>query len=210
MPISIIFDFDFSTMRLSKKTLLTFLTLGVLGLGLVYYKGWHIRIYQGVQNRLISGGVVQPKALGIADFEQVTLTPADMDAIRLTDASGTEHTLSDFKEDVLFFNYWASWCAPCVAEMPGIMGLSENLKGQVDFVMINRDRTLEKARQFLDREGYDFAIYKLQGPAPEPFRTGSIPLTLVLDRKTGTVYRHLGMVGFDTPENRDFLKALAR
>ncbi|MDG1572660.1 TlpA disulfide reductase family protein [Robiginitalea sp. M366] len=184
--------------------------LAALALAVLYASGWMERIYKGVKMRLVVREIVAPDAMPIAEFEQLHLDRETWEGLRITDGDGNITQLSDLEAPVVFINYWASWCGPCVAEMPGIHGLYEDLKDEVGFVMINSDRTVEKARQYLDREGYPFSVQYWEEPVPEVFKTRSIPMTLVLDRRTGTLYRHWGIVNFDTAANRDFLRRLSR
>ncbi|WP_088340910.1 TlpA family protein disulfide reductase [Robiginitalea sediminis] len=182
--------------------------LAVAAMGLAYWSGLHIRLYNGLQNRLIATGVVQPKPAGISTFQQMPVSETELQELLLEDAEGQTRTAAEYPQKVLFINYWATWCAPCIAEMPGIHELYKQVHPQVGFVMINRDRTFQKAGTFLSQKEYPFELLQVKGPAPEVFRTGSIPLTLVVDRKNGVIYRNLGMADFNTPENKAFLNAL--
>jgi thiol-disulfide isomerase/thioredoxin len=174
----------------------------------LYATGYHVRVYSGLKNTLIRTGIITPRTVTAVDFEQATLSPETLAGLKLVDEQGRQTTLGDFGQEVLLINVWASWCPPCVAEMPGLNTLYEAEKEAVGFVMITWDKSMEAAQNYRDRNGYSFPIYKSVGPVPPPFQTGSIPTTFVADQRQKTLYRHSGMIAFDDPQMRKFLQSL--
>ena len=69
---------------------------------------------------------------------------------------GEEMRLSDYKGKVILVNIWATWCAPCIAEMPMLDALQAS-KGSADFevVTISLDRTPEEAAQWFSKNGIE-------------------------------------------------------
>ncbi|WP_033426241.1 TlpA family protein disulfide reductase [Hymenobacter aerophilus] len=124
---------------------------------------------------------------------------------------GQHVNLSDLKGKAVFVNLWASWCAPCVAEMPGIQALYQKMDPtKVAFVMISLDENPAKARAMLKRKGYTFPVYFPMGPLAAPFDSNSIPSTVILDPNGQVVARHDGMAEYDTPEFKAALENLTR
>ena len=195
----------FFTSRSFKSNLVFLLVLG----GVLYATGYHVRVYSGLKNTLIRSGIIAPKAVSAADFEQVALDPETLSGLQLIDEDGKSTRLGDFSQEVLLINAWASWCPPCVAEMPGLNSLYESEK-EVGFVMITWDRTMEAARNYRDRNGYSFSIYMTEGRIPQPLKASSIPTTFILDKKDQTLYWRTGMIAFDDPEVRNFLNSLKK
>ena len=77
----------------------------------------------------------------------------DLYAISLDDADGRAQPLSQWKGKVLVVNFWATWCAPCVAEMPGLEKIQrEYADRNVAIVGIGIDDQ-DRVRQFRDRLG---------------------------------------------------------
>lgn len=115
---------------------------------------------------------------------------------------------SQLKGKVLFVNNWASWCRPCIAEMPSILELKSKLKGvDVEFVMVSFDEDREKAMKFMTKRNFDFNVYF---PGQEyPFLTSSIPATFIIDKKGNIVMEHVGMADYSSDEIANQLKALA-
>ncbi|WP_426061465.1 TlpA family protein disulfide reductase [Hymenobacter sp. B1770] len=129
----------------------------------------------------------------------------------LVTLAGQSVNLSDLKGKVVFVNLWASWCPPCVAEMPGIHALYQKMDpAQVAFVMISLDENPAKARALVQRRGYTFPVYFPTGPLPAPFNSSSIPSTVVLGPDGQVAARHDGMAEYDTPEFKQALEKLAQ
>ncbi|OUJ73603.1 TlpA family protein disulfide reductase [Hymenobacter crusticola] len=128
----------------------------------------------------------------------------------LVGLDGKQMNLSDLKGKVVFVNLWASWCPPCVAEMPGIYALYKKLDpAKVAFVMISFDQNPVKAQRLLQRKGYTFPVYFPTAPLPAPFDSNSIPSTVILAPDGKVAARHDGMADYDTPEFKAALEDLA-
>ena len=88
----------------------------------------------------------------------------------------------EFKGKVVFLNFWATWCPPCVAELPSIQVFYSKYKDKVAFVFIT-DENAEDVLAFFKRKGYEFPVYKTNGNYLNelPLIT-SIPRTFVFDK----------------------------
>jgi thiol-disulfide isomerase/thioredoxin len=190
--------------RSFRNSLIFLVILGVV----LYATGYHVRIYSGLRNTMIRTGILAPKSVANINFETLQVRPEFLADMELVDENGRRVALGSFEEEVLLINIWASWCPPCVAEMPGLNILYEVEKNEVGFVMITWDKTMEAAQNYRDRNGYSFSIYKTTGQVPQALRAGSIPTTFILDKKENTLYRHAGMIAFEEPEMREFLGKL--
>jgi thiol-disulfide isomerase/thioredoxin len=71
----------------------------------------------------------------------------------ITDFDGKRHRLSDFRGDVVYINFWATWCVPCQAELPEIYALQEEYGDRIKVVEIDRGETVDKASGFLENLG---------------------------------------------------------
>ncbi|GAA4381273.1 hypothetical protein GCM10023186_20570 [Hymenobacter koreensis] len=128
----------------------------------------------------------------------------------LVSPEGKRLNLSELKGKVVFVNLWASWCPPCVAEMPGIQALYQKTdKSKVAFVMVSLDENPAKAQALLKRQGYTFPVYFPTGPLAAPFNSQSIPSTVILGPDGQLAARHDGMADYDTPEFKAALERLA-
>ncbi len=129
----------------------------------------------------------------------------------LTTLDGRPANLSQFRGKVVLVNLWASWCPPCLAEMPGLQALYQKVDtSKVAFVLISLDANQNKARALLKRKHYTMPVFFPAAELPEPFQTSSIPYTVVLTPDGRVADRHSGMADYDTPEFKVALEKLAR
>jgi cytochrome c biogenesis protein CcmG, thiol:disulfide interchange protein DsbE len=115
--------------------------------------------------------------------------------------------LADGKPVVV--NFWASWCAPCVAEHPLLVELARQTG--VRLVGINHKDTAANARRFLGRYGNPFALVGVDanGRASIEWGVYGMPETFVLDGRGRIVFKHVGPISEDTLR-RDIVPAIAR
>lgn len=123
---------------------------------------------------------------------------------------GRPANLRQFKGKAVLVNLWASWCPPCLAEMPGLQALYQKTDtAKVAFVLISLDANPNKAKALLKRKGYTLPVFFPAAPLPAPFDSPSIPSTIVLTPSGRLADRHDGMADYDTPEFRAALEKLA-
>jgi thiol-disulfide isomerase/thioredoxin len=128
------------------------------------------------------------------------------------DAEGGEVRIADFAGKVVLVNLWATWCAPCRAEMPSIDRLAAAMKGEdLAVVALSTDRFgAERIREFFDEIGVRaLAIY--QDKRSEVARAAGalgLPVTLLLDREGREVARLTGDAEWDSPEAKALLSRL--
>ena len=172
---------------------------------LLYFTGALGTMKAKVQQGLLEAGFFLPEVsasgtTGVAGNYNLDLKTLD----------GRTVSLREMKNKVIFLNIWASWCPPCVAEMPGIQKLYQQTDtSQVAFVMLSVDEYDKALRHFLNRKKYTFPVYQAAGPIPEVYASPSIPITFVLNKDGDIVFRHDGMANYNTDEFREFLRKLA-
>jgi thiol-disulfide isomerase/thioredoxin len=104
--------------------------------------------------------------------------------------------LSELKGKVVVLNFWATWCGPCVVEMPHFQRTARKYTGnpKVVFIAISIDENRALVGPFLKRIGYtDLVAY--DGGAARSYQIASIPTTLIIDRDTVIQYRDVGFGG---------------
>lgn len=118
--------------------------------------------------------------------------------------------LSDQKGKVVFINFWATWCPPCIAEMPTINKLYSNFRDNenVMFMMVDVDNDPIKSQKFMDKRKFDLPVYIPASPIPASYMGGAIPTTLVLNKYGQVVFKHEGMGDFSNAEFKDFVNQL--
>jgi thiol-disulfide isomerase/thioredoxin len=126
-------------------------------------------------------------------------------AMPLQALDGSAVDTASFRGHVVFINFWASWCAPCVAEMPSIERLVARLaEADAAFACVTREPR-EKVQAFVAKKGWKVPIYLLDGEPPEIFSTLSIPATFVLAHDGTVAMQHNGAARWDTEEIVIFL-----
>lgn len=126
----------------------------------------------------------------------------------LAGADGSAHRLADFRGRVLFINVWASWCAPCLEELPGIEALRDSVP-EVEFLAISPERPGE-ARAWLAANRIRLPVYFEAGGRPPVLEVTMVPTTFVVDRAGAIVLAWRGATDWDRPEARAMLRALLR
>jgi thiol-disulfide isomerase/thioredoxin len=114
-------------------------------------------------------------------------------AISFTGADGATHTLAEFRGHGMVVNLWATWCGPCVAELPSLEAASRALApSDIAVLPLSSDRGGAAAvRAFFDRHGITGLPVLLDphGAAAEAWKARGIPTTLIIDRAGRAVAR---------------------
>ena len=189
--------------KIKKEILSWVIPLAIFGF--LYVTGLHTHIAAGLQRAVVATGIIRPETnLALEDSPQIDYN------FKLRSSDGEDIPFTDLKGKVVFMNFWATWCPPCLAEMPDIHNLYESVETEnVVFGMVSRDDEFEKATSFAAKKGYTFPIYQLVGPLPEIFSTGSIPTTFVISKTGKMALKKTGFATYNTREFRDYLLTLA-
>lgn len=131
-------------------------------------------------------------------------------ALALPDLQGRMHRLSDYRGKVVLLNFWASWCAPCRAEMPSIERLRRTLRGEPFAVLaVNVDEDARAARRFVERTGIGFTV--LVDPdarAAREWGTRALPTTFIIGPDGRVRFRHVGARDWSDSEARAAIEGL--
>lgn len=124
--------------------------------------------------------------------------------------SGESVSLSSLRGKAVFVNIWATWCPPCVAELPSIASLYARFKDDpnVAFVLASSEE-VDVVRAFLDQNGYEIPVYIAQGPEPSSMASNGIPITFILDKEQNIRLRHLGSTDWDSESVAKLLRQLS-
>lgn len=201
--------FFFKKFEMKKKTGRSLLEYGIfaaVALGL-YLTGLHTEVIGFVQRGVLATGIMNPKVNQNPQEKEILFPEADFN-FTLINSEGTGIDMDQFRGRVVFINVWATWCPPCVAEMPAIHKLYRKMKDEVKFIMLTVDEDFNKAIQYRDRKGYDFDIYRLASPLPSMYHSNSIPTTFVISADGRLALVHKGMADYGTRKFENFLRNL--
>jgi thiol-disulfide isomerase/thioredoxin len=128
------------------------------------------------------------------------------------DGSGQLHKLSDFRGRYMLLNLWATWCAPCVHELPALSHLQGALGArQLSVVPVNVGRsTAADTAAFLKTHKADLPVYLDSNSAfLHAFGAYGLPLTVLVDPKGREIARATGGVRWDAPESVAYFRSLS-
>lgn len=130
---------------------------------------------------------------------------------RLVSLAGGEGDLAALRGKVVVLNFWATWCPPCVAEMPSLERLHRTLGPEgLAVVTVSTDEDEAELRRFVSGRALSLPVLRDPGGrvASGAYRTTGYPETFVLDR-SGVVLEHfVGPVEWDTPQSLAHFRTL--
>lgn len=158
--------------------------------------------------RILLTVAVAAAALGAGSYVQLTRYSVDAPAARapaalarmeLPDLAGKPVTIAAWPDKVLVINFWATWCAPCRREIPGLISIQgKHAANGVQVVGIAVDQ-VDKVREYAKEIGinYPILIAGMEGATLARElgnKTGALPFTIVMDRGGKLVKSHLGLI----------------
>lgn len=193
--------FRLETMKtLTKKRILNLLFIAMLAV-FIFVPSAKAFLIQGLmQVGLFKPAIEQPKQQAIQDLS----------AIKFKDAKGNTLSLADLHGKVVFLNFWATWCPPCLAEMPSVNKLHQQFKNdsEVAFILVDADSDFAKAQAYMDRKGYQLPVYNIASSIPETLFAGSLPTTVVLDKKGRLSFKEVGAANYASDKFINFINQL--
>jgi thiol-disulfide isomerase/thioredoxin len=121
--------------------------------------------------------------------------------------NGTPKRIAIGQGKITFLSYWATWCPPCIAELPGIQELYTDYGDRIDFVLVTQEET-EKVQRFITKKGYDLPIYIPQMQAPELLQSNSLPTNYIIDTKGSIIIKETGAADWNSAKVRTLLDGL--
>jgi cytochrome c biogenesis protein CcmG, thiol:disulfide interchange protein DsbE len=119
-------------------------------------------------------------------------------AMAVDDFTGEQVSLADYTGIPLVVNFWASWCPPCIAEMPDLEAVSQLAVGRVAFVGVNTQDTQDRAEELVEQTGVTYDL--VRDPDAELFQAFGVfamPTTFYVDATGDIVGRHSGLLTRD-------------
>jgi peroxiredoxin len=119
-------------------------------------------------------------------------------------------TLSQMRGQVVVLNFWATWCPPCVEEMPSLVEMQRRMKAKgVTVVAVSIDVDENAYHQFVKDHGVNLlTVRDPDQKAPKLYGTMGWPETYIIDRNGVTRRKFIGAVDWTEPEIADFLSKM--
>jgi thiol-disulfide isomerase/thioredoxin len=147
----------------------------------------------------------------LAKFELAQGTPKALPEIAFEDADDKALKLADYKGKVVLLNFWATWCAPCVKEMPSLDRLQAAM-GKDKFVIVplslDGPSKPKVAPFYKDKNLANLGIYFDKGrKVQQALDVSVLPTSILIDGQGREIGRMLGEADWDKPESIAFMKA---
>lgn len=145
------------------------------------------------------------------DWERF-VTPSSAPTLKLTDTSGKEVDLANYKGKTVIVNFWASWCPPCVAELPSLNQLSKNAQDENLVVLtVNVQQDADEVLKFMQKERLQLSsLQDLESRTSKNWGVNSLPTTFIVGSDQKIRYVSEGQVNFDSSEMHQILDDLKK
>lgn len=128
--------------------------------------------------------------------------------IKLTDLEGNEVDLADFEGKTIFVNFWATWCRPCIKEMPSIAALQTQMAGKNIEFFFASDEEVEKIQKFMDSRKMNSRFVRVENS--EAIGIEALPTTFIFDSDGNLVFSEVGYRKWDEPATIEMVTKLVK
>jgi cytochrome c biogenesis protein CcmG/thiol:disulfide interchange protein DsbE len=129
------------------------------------------------------------------------------------DLKGQSFRLSEYKGKLIILSFWASWCGPCVEEMPSMVSLLGKLGDKAVLVAVSADSSIEDVEKFFSQQGLvlpDNVIvtWDETRSIQQLYDIDRLPESLIADRSFKMVKKIVGSVNWDTGDSLSYMQGL--
>lgn len=128
--------------------------------------------------------------------------PAFDYALRNLDQEPVTQRIGDGQ--VTFLSNWATWCPPCVAELPSIEALYQDYKDRIDFVLVTHENP-EVVQGFLDKKDLDLPVYFSASQLPEALKSNKLPTNYLIDAEGNILIKETGAANWNSTKVRGLM-----
>lgn len=189
----------------------TFIEWGaIIGvIAILYLTGLHTQVIGTMQKGLLWTGLMDAKPTEV-NKNGPFLSEQDY-RFMMTRANDETLTLSDMRGSVIFVNVWASWCPPCIAEMPTIETLYSQLKDHdnIRFILLSMDEEKERAVNFMENRNFETPYMFPASQIPSALRGSVLPTTYVISKEGQVIYEKRGIADYSSVAFRNWLVELS-
>ncbi len=141
-----------------------------------------------------------------SEAERETLQNYNWNLLQL---HGDRVNLFQSKGKVVIVNFWATWCPPCVAEMPSFQKLYDTYGDKVDFYFVTSEKP-EKVEKFRKKNGYTLPIYLQTSKAPQLLESSVLPTTYLISKSGALVIVEESAADWNSEKLRTLLDKLLK
>ncbi len=185
-------------MKSIKAVVITLLLAGLLVAFFTYWRSLSIPVENKKDLDLIS--VMEMQGIPVFDIET---------------SDGKKLSLSNLKGKVVIVNFWASWCAPCVEEIPSLIKLVEEFNGKIALIAVSQDASIDEMNAFLKsfpsiKNKNTFVVWKNRLELAKLFNIQKLPESFIASKDLKLVKKIVGTIDWYTLDSKDFMNALIK
>jgi len=141
--------------------------------------------------------------------KQETLSDLDYNWV-LAWAENEPFYFSEFRDEVIFINFWATWCPPCVAEMDEIQSLYKKWGDKVAFMLVTEEHP-NVVKAFMEKNKYQMPVFYLAGiQPPRALAFRGYPTTFIISKDGRVVSRKTGAANWDSKATEKIFQELLK
>jgi len=132
----------------------------------------------------------------------------EIEKIRLTDIKGQPVSLKQYNGKTIFINFWATWCKPCIKEMPSIIEAQNILQKENIIFLLASNESVEQIEEFSNTNKYKFNYVRIENG--EEMNVQALPTTFIFNRKGNLVFSETGSRKWNEKNNIDLILKIAK
>jgi thiol-disulfide isomerase/thioredoxin len=171
--------------------------------------GWSLLLVLAARGYAAADKAAELERVRLGEFIPAS-PPLQAPAISFVDLAGNTVSLSEFTGKIVLVNLWATWCEPCLREMPSLERMQLRLGDKITVIAVSEDRGGSKTVEpFIDKLGLKSIKTYLdpKSAAERAFQVQGLPTTFLIDRKGRILGRVEGAAEWDSPKLLDILKS---
>tara|TARA_R110000868_G_scaffold37481_5_gene132585 strand:- start:5886 stop:6461 length:576 start_codon:yes stop_codon:yes gene_type:complete len=182
----------------SKNQLLNMVLILFLALYLFTPLGFYVKVYV---NRILAYNPTP-----VEEREQQFLSSYHWE---LKDSENNNFNFEEAKGQVVLLNFWATWCPPCIAEMPGLQELYDDYGDKVTFLFVAQDQE-KRVQKFILKKEYTLPVYYEKSTTPKQLFSKSIPSTYLIGKDGKIVVAKTGAADWNSSTTRALIDGLLK
>jgi thiol-disulfide isomerase/thioredoxin len=135
--------------------------------------------------------------------EVKTKIESEFDKIKLTELDGKAIDLHQYEGKTIFINFWATWCGPCIQEMPSIQKAKTSVKDEDIVFLFASNEEVEAIEAFKKKQSYDFHYVRVENL--EQLNIMALPTTYIFNPNKQLVFSEMGYRKWDSKKNIDLI-----
>ncbi len=130
---------------------------------------------------------------------------SDLDKVQIAELDGRSIDWRDYKGKTVLINFWATWCKPCIKEMPTLEKAQEQLQGEDIVFLYASNESVDLIENFKQKRGFDF--HYVQAKNLEALNIMALPTTYIFNGEGKRFFSEAGFRDWSTAENISLIKS---